>query len=534
MNIIPFPSHIITAMKRSICCASTRCMLITTCLTILFLCTPLIAQEVQIPFDEAGKIFVVTADLEKDLRLFVEYENFVEARLYKLLDSSFVLEITQTTQGKMIRTRKALVQADVEIIRTRLAAIMASTPQMNPDEQLTGWERTSQVIGSGMLGLVYGLFADEASTPYYRYSRNETVAPWVLLTPLAYAGATIYAINQPWFGRSASTMLTHGMVSGFVHGALLYGAIAEEKKFESETMWGIGITAGLIQGIATMRLPEKWGFNFGQTSVFTNMSVSGTIAGFLAPGMFGAFDGSGWTSQAFCATALGFSAAGYWLGYELSHNQHYAGGDASVFTIPASIGLVLPPAFVLAAEPSLDDGKILVGTMLAAHIAGYFIGNGLIKEKDFSFEQGRLISTAAWLGTLPGLFTLYAARNNSLAKISPLLSVLGAGIGFTIAYNNNREEARQNHNKRRAGGGVGYSKPEGGSWWKTFVRNSDFQASPLGLLGLINPDVGGVGVSLPFLRYRYTFGNQEKKLVVPLEENVQYHNDREKKLPENE
>ncbi len=49
------------------------------------------AQEVLVAIDEQGKIELIDSQLEKKLNLFQEYENFKEARLFKVSDSAYVL-----------------------------------------------------------------------------------------------------------------------------------------------------------------------------------------------------------------------------------------------------------------------------------------------------------------------------------------------------------------------------------------------------------------------------------------------------------
>ncbi|MEO5928652.1 MAG: hypothetical protein ABIR47_01855, partial [Candidatus Kapaibacterium sp.] len=73
--------------------------------TILILITALAAnaQETQVPIDSAGKIQRIDLELESRIALFPEYKDFQEARLYRLADSSYMLEIYYGTDDKSQR-----------------------------------------------------------------------------------------------------------------------------------------------------------------------------------------------------------------------------------------------------------------------------------------------------------------------------------------------------------------------------------------------------------------------------------------------
>ncbi len=471
---------------------------------------PMMAQETQVPMDTEGRVMIITAESEQTYRLFPEYPGFLEARLFQAVDSSFTLEITQTINGQTQRLRKAVTLAEVQTLRLRVSAIYQSVPTLDPEQNLSGWERTSVALAAGLFGLEYGLIADLASTPYS--SRYSSVGTWTILTPLIYAGGTIWASNEPWFTRSSSQMLTNGLTLGFVHGLSLYGLVAGESQTSPGAVWGTGILAGAVEGFSTMRLPEKLGLNLGQTTVLTSLGFSGLLAGILVPATLGAFDGNGWTARGASASVLAMSVGGYWLGYRLSQSQYFAGGDGVVFSTPASLGLFLPVSVALVANSSSFDGKIIAGLSLATHVLGYVIGNSLINNKDFTFDQGRAISTATGLGTLAGLVALYGARNNeSLLRASPLITILGGAIGFAIAYGAHSAEAKLNAQVRQAAQGGRSSLYSDDSWFERFAHNADVQFCPVGLLGMAAPTLIPTGLTLPILNMRYTFGQTGKQ-----------------------
>ena len=73
---------------------------------ILLICTAKgWTQDLQIPIDDEARLQRITPELEKELQLFPEYPGFLDARLFRVSDSLFRLEVEYTDEGG---TRKAL------------------------------------------------------------------------------------------------------------------------------------------------------------------------------------------------------------------------------------------------------------------------------------------------------------------------------------------------------------------------------------------------------------------------------------------
>jgi hypothetical protein len=62
--------------------------------------------ERQISFDDAGKIFVVSKAMNDEYKWFEPIETFLEARLFKMSDSAFVLEILRRADQGNERERR--------------------------------------------------------------------------------------------------------------------------------------------------------------------------------------------------------------------------------------------------------------------------------------------------------------------------------------------------------------------------------------------------------------------------------------------
>ena len=86
------------------------------------------AQEVQVPFDSAGNIEVITRDLEKSYRLFPEITNFREAILIMRPDSTYHIEITYIEDGQIKRIKQEKSPAQIAVLRQRLTEPTFDTP----------------------------------------------------------------------------------------------------------------------------------------------------------------------------------------------------------------------------------------------------------------------------------------------------------------------------------------------------------------------------------------------------------------------
>ncbi|MBL0063387.1 MAG: hypothetical protein IPP40_18355, partial [bacterium] len=63
------------------------------------------AQDISVPLDTTGKIFVITIELENKLNLFPDYAGFMEARLYHVKRQQHFLEVLGRRDSSVVRTR---------------------------------------------------------------------------------------------------------------------------------------------------------------------------------------------------------------------------------------------------------------------------------------------------------------------------------------------------------------------------------------------------------------------------------------------
>lgn len=100
----------------------TNCLFVKLLVLIFFVvisCISTQAQERQIPFDSAGKILVITPQQTTLLPLFSEYNEFKEILLFKLDDTSFMLEVTSVKDGTLQRRRVTKTRIEIDSLQAK-------------------------------------------------------------------------------------------------------------------------------------------------------------------------------------------------------------------------------------------------------------------------------------------------------------------------------------------------------------------------------------------------------------------------------
>ncbi|MCU0424926.1 MAG: hypothetical protein MUF71_04795 [Candidatus Kapabacteria bacterium] len=502
---------------------------------------PKTAGEIQSPFDKDGKLWIITEEMERQYGFFPQYRNVIDARLFQLPDSTFVLELLQMIGSASENTRIRLSLADLIDLRNRVSDALqrgqlssgggglfgANFARPLDERILNDVEKLSLVLSATALGLSYGFLSDAflfnsgVSNPLF----TPAFGTMTIAAPIAFGAGALWAVNQPWFTRSSSLMMFNGLTSGFLHGAAGYLLFADQNRLEGRTIGVSGLLGSVIEAGATLRLPEALNLSYGQTSMMVNMGGSTFLTGAMASIALGAFsidsrgnlspDALRWTALSSLAT----SAGGYFLGYHLGQTQHIAPGDDIVFENPAGFLSLIPvslafPSFLNQTAP--PDFRLLAGATIGAQALGYLLGHALIQNKDFSFDQGRQINQFASLGATLGLIPLYAGFRSDIFAYAPLLSAAGGAVGFAIGYFGTAKQAEANDKIRRASTSPSTSlemqtEERENTWFDRLAQHTDMKVSPLGLLGIVNPTLGLFGVASPIVSIQTNLGAVERE-----------------------
>ncbi len=487
-------------------------------------------QQQQVSFDYNGKMMRLTWEFEKQFAILRSYPYLHEARLFQTSDTSYTLEASHIVDGKLERELKPLTVQEVARIRYETSEALKSFAMWGNEERTAVWE--DWVLGAGTLGwgLVSGLAMD-ISYALQRTSPQQTAplpSTWWIPT-LAATGAYAWSVNQPWYNRSSAIMWGNGLLQGTAHGWALYLLFASQATNVGD-LFLAGTVFGGVEAVAGMSLAHLFDFTAAQSQMITALGGSGLYVGllsqFAAGNNFRSIPGNNIARIVGVSTLLG-SAAGMWIGNEIGTSPSITGGDAVVFTTPASI-VGSAPLSILSASQSATSVQVASGLTIGAIVGGHFLGNALVREKDFSFLQGRIINLTSGIGGylltyfLNGAITRalvngQAAQAQSLQLTQAIASLVGGIAGFTIPYLVYAKEAEEQHQHRLTAIGAQANARfprhilSEQTWLENLAANTDVQFSPLGLAGVVHPALSLIGATTPIVSIRTHVGAMERE-----------------------
>ncbi|MDB5033511.1 MAG: hypothetical protein JWQ98_752 [Chlorobi bacterium] len=440
------------------------------------------AQETQVPIDSAGTIQRINPELESKIALFPEYRDFQEARLYRLTDSSFTLEISYGADGTSQRERRPLTAAQVAELRGRVTRAIA---ERAPSAGLNQEGRARLLAGTTIMGLGYYGFI--TSVAIQAESGETAVALYMLGSASSFF--IPYLVTSKLNVTNAQANLSiYGGVAGALHGVLLYNLInGSNSNVYSDGLFQGRAMASLLGGITesvcgyivagSSKLPE------GKVDVIALGGTAGLGLGEAMAYITG-FDN---TSESAGMMLLG-SAAGFAAGNAMANMQHYTPGDAYVLTASCAMSAyALPAMFYLSGlDVSESNGKIHTLATIAGGAAGLVLGHYLVKDHEFSTPHGQYIALGTGAGFALGLGVAYLISprggDGSIYVGSALVGGAGAfGLMYSLLQDGNRS--------------------------RTGSSNLRFDISPIGVaaFALGRGPVAGSDITLPVATMQYRF-----------------------------
>ena len=423
--------------------------------------------------DAAGRIEVITAELARRLGLFADIAGLREALLFRLPDSTFVLELTSAApQGRLRRERRPLSVAEASEFRHDVTARIAARARTAGLDQ-SG--RTKLLASSTVLGL--GYYGWATAMAFDPNDDRATVAVY-MLTAAGSFFVPFLATRSRAVPDAVATMAFWGATRGAIHGALaaeLGGSPQDKTRFG----WSVtvGATEAVIGGVAAHAL----GMTSGRAELTgvggdIGLGVGWGIADLLrlnerydsgtVSGPFGGYTYSVNDRTLQETVTLAGSGLGLAGGYLLGGTEEWTRGDATVFRNVTGIGalagialgdLIQKPRVITEVIPGgptysyVDDGFSRTHTAagLAGAAFGIVLGRALVTRRNFTTSQGTLLTLSPLAGGLLGLGIAYLATperptaydpmapyqdSNDHSELYLTVSALGAAAGFAALY----------------------------------------------------------------------------------------------------
>lgn len=399
------------------------------------------AQEVQVPIDSEGRVDQIDRALAGRIGLFLDrHPDFQVARLFQGEDGAFVLELTMRRDGRTLRERVALSDAEARDLRQRVsAAIAARAPAAGMDrEGRTLFIAGTTLLGAGFYGwavpAVLDVESGRGALALYMFTTAASIAGPYLLTqnrPVSYGQA-----NAWWWG--ATRGITHG----------LYATELVSDNASSRQLLGGALFGSLVEGIAGYQWAGRTGMSAGTAHTIGNF---GDLGAFWAGGAL-LIAQPDVDEDLAIATLLAGAGAGIAGGARFADSRDFTWGDAEIMRTAALVGAA--DGLALWDLLTTDDGedfelRVLGTTLVAGSILGVVASDRMLDGRDFSVGQSVLIQLGAFAGYAAGVGISLLASDDAESGLLTSLGAAGGTLGFTLLFNSLSDDAERRERRDR-------------------------------------------------------------------------------------
>lgn len=403
---------------------------------LMFVCLLTNGQEKQIPI-LPDNTFVIDNKMAISTSVFTGYEEFVEAKLFQISDSLFVLEISYLKDDSQYKDRKYLTKIEKQNLQVELFRKISKHPkEVNFD--YTG--RSALTAASVILSLGYNAWALPTAL-----NVDDTRKFSALYTLGGAAGFFV-----PWLSTKKNavtwgqaSLSYYGQSRGIAYGTML-SAIIKPSPNSSE-LFGSGVIGSVAGGFAGYHFAKKWGFNFGDAAIMQAHGDFGMLSGFLLADILNLYDRN--IARPVFTTALISSAAGLYVGKRKGDTHQYTKGDVIAFKSGVFLSAYLSLVLINYAKPD-DSQPYSVGILVGSTI-GYLYTNSIIRDQNFTAGQGVLISLGEMAGGLLGLgIGYFLTPDINEPDIFLTASALGAVTGYGLMFRHFSRKAQKGENSK--------------------------------------------------------------------------------------
>lgn len=442
------------------------------------------------PLDESGRVETADVDLARQLGLWLdEYPGLREVRLFRATDTTFVLEVTASRDGRVSRQRVPLTGSEVTALRRDVSArIAARAPRIGMDQRgrnlLLGQSALAGVVFYGW-AVPYLLGADDAPGGglFLASSSASFFVPFVLTR------------NRP-VSYGMANLSRYGTTRGIAHGLLLYnllpgsesGTICVDRvdcdpggSDEGPGRTAFALFTSVAEGVGGYLWARNEEMSAGTANAISLGGDVGLLWGLGSAYLVGAED-IGKRSTA--ALALPASVAGMVAGHRLAAQRDYLWGDVEVMYTTGALGAYAGGALVSLVDDEADPG--IVAAAIVGSAAGLVAGDRLVKGADITVGQAMLNRLGTIAGGLAGASVGVMAGDE---KVAVLGGAIGGLAGFALTYQSLAPQTGPSHGRDASALRV--------------------HLTPGALLGAaMKRDAGRPAPTLPLLNVEYTFGGR--------------------------
>lgn len=395
-----------------------------------FFTVPILAQDIQLAFDQDGKYFTIDEQLENRFNLFPDYPTFREARLFQTPENSYYIEISFIRYGRMVRDRKDISTTELEFIRLSI-----ETADEKAKSDYVNHEGRAKFITTtvGMNAFFYGWAVPTA------LDMNSAVGGsyYFLSTGAAFYTPFILTKNTS-VTEPMANLSRYGAYRGAIQGFLLDQTIGGPGVGGNRYL-GLG-TAGSMTGLMVgYHQAKKYDYTRGQVATISLYTDYGLVGGYLT-----GISVLSLNRQGNAAVALSSSLAAYTLSSSYARNNYYTVGEVRIKrSVMLLSGLT---ALTLMDYTGTDNPKYYAASAVLGSGAGLYLSRKLLEPYYFSDMQGSLIwySTVGGYAIGSGISYAVLGPGNGASQVYLTLSAIGGVAGFYLLFNYFKDEARTN------------------------------------------------------------------------------------------
>lgn len=418
------------------------------------------ADDIRIPFDQAGNLLTYTSEHEERFDLFPEIQNLIKAELYLEDGNSYMLEIQYEEGGSQKRQRRILTGDELEAIRQAIT-LELQRKVVSLDE---GDERTRFLVGTSLLGLGYYGW----SIPLSIDVNDGTTA---LAMYMMVSGASFYYPYWVTQDRTVTPAMArmglYGGTRGIAHGFML--GLALDENARSEMLFFLANTLSIAEMTAGYSIARNSNYS---TSTAESIAMMGDLG--LAWGL-GASASMEMEGESVSAMGLVGSFIGISSGTWIQKTFDLSAGDVRAVQAAGILGALVPLTLGSAVYGDDLSGQQVAAFLTLGSAAGTWLGLHRSGGTHFAEGRGNLIRLSTTMGALTGTGIIYVV-NPDADTATPYL--IGATIGGYVGYSMMYKTQLQLH----------------GPFQKTLSIRTDL--NPLGLMAM---------KSSPDGRYRYRY-----------------------------
>jgi len=425
---------------------------------VLVAAAAVLASDVQVPLDLTGKTTQIDRALEKKLGLFPDTPGFLEARMFRLEDGTFMLEISRESRMEVLRDRIPMSATTAGEFRARVSDTIS---RLSPQTALDQKGRSRLINGIRILSIVYY----GPALPGSFNIQNGTVAGGMyFLTAGTGFFVPLWLTKSRPVPEGPAELALYGGYNGIAHAFLLNASVMGMENIHGRTAVAESLILSLGEMYCLFGLADRYGISGGQGRAMMVASEFGLVGGLGAAFLAGTGER---TSRAYGIAGLAGSAGGLWAGHYLAGRRNYSLGDASLLQVTGGLGAFIPIA--LLKSFGVNGSKELVAAGLTGAVSGFSLGDWLASDRDLTEGQTFLLGLGTASGGLLGLGIAYVARpNDPNQRLFFAASGVGAAAGLAVTWRLIRDDMQ-------------LTVPVGGMVIRTFPANL-MSARPLPLL----------------------------------------------------